>query len=150
MKKLIYFLLIMISVSAYAQRSPEILQTQACIDDNTEKPLTAKERAFIDEVYGDHAQKLFYSNKQRLSYVKQILRNRVVVNYYKNKDLSSLESLSQVDLIDTAKNLQRDYTYVEGNFNPLKYDFGFFSIEKNTKHYRFGNTQYLITILPSH
>lgn len=151
MKKLIYFVLVIIaSGSIYAQKSSEVLQSVACIDDNTETPLTTKERAFIDEVYGDYAQKLFYSNEQRLKYVKQILRNRVTINYYENKDLSSLKPLSQVPLVDGMnQNLRRDVSYNKNTFNPLKYNFNFFSRQEQSSYYRIDNTQYLITISPS-
>ena len=118
--------------------------------DNLSEPLSSKERAFIDEVYGDYADKLVYNNPQRLLLFKDILRNRVVINRYDDKDLSSVNLLSRVDIVKSVNsNLQRDYSFDLDDFNPLKYAFNFFS-RNRAEYYRVDNTQYLITILPQH
>lgn len=152
MKKLLCFIVIIItSVSIYAQRSSDFVQSRACIDDNTKTALTQNERSFINEVYGDYAEKLFYNNAQRLKYVKHILRNRVFIEYLENKDLNSIKNLSEVPLVkDLNPNLRRDVSYNKNTFNPLKYNFNFFSRQESSKYYRIDNTQYLITITPSH
>ena len=119
-------------------------------NDNINLPLTPKERIFIEEVYGEYTNQYIYDNPNRLKEIKNILRNRVFIEEYANKDLSSLKKLSEISLLNSFNNkLNRDYNIDVENFNPLKYNFNFYSID-NIKYYRIDNTQYLITIMPQH
>lgn len=119
--------------------------------DNVNSPLTPKERICIKEVYGDYADKYVFSNPNRLKDIKHILRNRVEVNEYPNKDLSSIQNLSSVPLLTAFNaNIKRNASINASNFNPLRYQFNFFSRETQTQYYRVDNTQLLISILPQH
>lgn len=150
-KKISLVFFICLGLSLFGQSQNQALPL-AKYGDNLSAPLSSKERAFIDEVYGDYANKLIYNNPQRLLLFKDILRNRVVIKRHDAKDLSSLNLLSRVDMVKSKSinsNLQRDYSFDPDNFNPLKYEFGFFSKQRYT-YYRVDNTQYLITILPQY
>ena len=148
-KKISLVFFVCLGLSLFGQSQKQALPL-AKYGDNLSKPLSSKERAFIDEVYGDYANKLVYDNPQRLLLFKDILRNRVVINRYDKKDLSSIQPLSKVGIVKSINpNLQRDNYFDANNFNPLKYAFGFFSRQQYT-YYRVDNTQYLITILPQH
>ncbi len=133
---------------SFGQNKTQQIHTK--FDSNINKPLTTQEKAFINEVYGEYAQRAVYGNETQLKQIKQILRHRVVIEYHEKKDLSSLTPLSQVKLVnDINSNIRRDAVFNPKTFNPLKYDFNFFSRSRVT-HYWVDNTQYLITILPQH
>lgn len=150
MRKII--ILLVIVVSALVTYSQEAIPLPlAKFDENINQPLTLKERSFIDEVYGNYATEFIYDNPHRLKVFKQILRNRIIIEYHKNKDFSSLTPLSQVPLINSINpNLKRDFNFDKDNFNPLKYAFNFFSRNQSKSYYRVDNQQYLITILPQY
>ena len=115
-------------------------------NDNVDAPLTANELAQIVEVYGEHAEEDILSKPQRLKDVKHILRNRVEIIELPGKDLSSFENLSAVPLFNHYnKGLSRDASYNPSTFNPLKYQFNFYSRE-GSKTYRFDNSQFLVII----
>ena len=115
-------------------------------NDNVDAPLTAKELQQITEVYGEHAEEDILSKPQRLKDVKHILRNRVEIIEHPGKDLSSFENLSTVPLFNHYnKGLSRDASYNASTFNPLKYQFNFYSRE-GSKTYRFDNSQFLVII----
>ena len=121
----------------------------ATYNSNLNKPITAKERAQIIEVYGDSAEQLVFSNPHRLKTIKHILRNRVIINEYSDKDLSQLTKISDVALSDTYKNEAINGKVNLENFNPLKYDLDFYAA-RSSKMFRIDQTQYVITILPQH
>jgi hypothetical protein len=115
-------------------------------NDNVNAPLTDKEMQQIIEVYGAHAEEDILSKPQRLKDVKHILRNRVVIVEHPGKDLSSFTNLSTVPLFNYYnKGLSRDASYNASTFNPLKYQFNFYSRE-GSETYRFDNSQYLVII----
>jgi len=146
MKNVVILLCFIALNSTVFSQSKKPLQL-AKFGDNLESSLSSKEKGFINEVYGDYANELVYSNQQRLKSFKNILRNRVLINRYDDKDLSSLTVLSKIPLANSINpNLLRDDFFDERTFNPLKYNFGFFS-NKTTTHYRVDNTSYVITIL---
>ena len=120
MKKLLLLLsVIVLNSSAFSQSQKPL--SLAKFGDNLNTPLTAKERGYIDEVYGDYANKLVYNNQHRLKSFKNILRNRVVINRYDDKNLTSMTNLSKVPLANSInKNLTRDGFFNADNFNPLK------------------------------
>lgn len=115
-------------------------------NDNVEAALTANELKQINEVYGEHAEEDILSKPQRLKDVKHILRNRIEIMELPGKDLSSFTNLSTVPLFNHYnKALNRDASYNASTFNPLKYQFNFYSRE-GSKTYRFDNSQYLVVI----
>lgn len=111
-------------------------------------PLTAKELSFIKEAYGENAEKYILNNPQRVKDIKHIFRNRVTIQEYKNKDLSSVKLLSTVPKIN--KNASVESTINANTFNALNYDFNFYTRSTEILTYRVDNTSYLITIKPQH
>ncbi|MFK7782000.1 hypothetical protein [Psychroserpens sp.] len=131
--------------TSFSQTSQKPLQ-HVIYDNNVNAPLTSQELNLIIEVYGEHAENDILSKPQRLRDIKHILRNRIEVIKVVNKDLSSFENLSTVPLFTHYnKTLSRDASYNESTFNPLKYQFNFYSRE-GSKTYRFDNSPYLVTI----
>lgn len=116
-------------------------------NDNVNAPLSTHELSLIKEVYGDHTEEDILSKPQRLKDIKHILRNRVeIVEVSQGKDLSSITNLSTIPLFNPYnQGLTRDAFYNANTFNPLKYQFNFYSRE-GSKTYRFDNSQVLITI----
>lgn len=115
-------------------------------DDNVDAPLTAKELSHIQDVYGNHMQEDILSKPQRLKDVKHILRNRIEIMELPGKDLSSFRNLSTVPLFNPYnQGVTRDVIFDPSTFNPLKYQFNFYSREGSVT-YRFDNSQYLIVI----
>ena len=118
-------------------------------NDNVDAPLTTQERQMLEDVYGDMLEQDVLSRPQRLKDIKHILRNRIEIIKFQNKDLSSFRKLSEVPLFNIYnKSLTRDAFFNEATFNPLKYQFDFYSRHSST--FRVDNTDYLIIIKPQH
>jgi hypothetical protein len=140
-KKILYIVFVVflcISSLTNAQTSSTIKY-----DANVKAPLTNKENVQLQEVYGEMLQDYVLNNPQRLKDIKNILRNRVSVvelpNFKKEVTL-----LSQVPLFSNYnKNLSRK-RFDKDTFNPLKYNFDFYS--KDTKMYRVNHTNFYIII----
>ena len=142
------FILSVLTVNiSFSQKNQKQKPLQHVVyNDNVDGPLTDKELQQIIEVYGEHAEDDILSKPQRLKDVKHILRNRVEIVEHPGKDLSSFANLSTVPLFTYYnKNLSRDVSYNASTFNPLKYQFNFYSRE-GSKTYRFDNSQYLVII----
>ena len=152
MKKLLTIIIIaLLPIFVFGQKDNFKQRTpHATYDTNVNEPLTADERAKIIEVYGDSAEKVVFGNPHRLKTIKQILRNRVVIVEHADKDLSSLKTISEVALSDTYKMEAKSGAVNSKNFNPLKYDLGFYSYSDSIKNFRIDNTQYVVTIMPQH
>ena len=118
---------------------------QVVYNNNVNAPLTEKERQQIIEAYGDYAERLVFQSPERLRVFKNILRNRVKIYKHNKKDLSKLIKLSSVK---KRVNNGLNEVFSPEKFNPLVYEFDFFS--KNTTHKTFwvDHTKYTITILP--
>lgn len=122
------------------QQPLEVIQFR----DNVKLPLTSHERAQIDEVYGEFADKFVYSNPYRLKSVKNILRNRVVIELL-SEDKKECTKLSEVSVLRSfVSDLKRDKIFEPKNFNPLKYNFKFHS--RSAAMYHVDNTNYYIII----
>ena len=132
------------------QKSPKQPLPLAKFDKNVELPLTAKERQQILEVYGDKADKYVFSNKNRLKTIKQLLRNRVIIKKITDEnEKKPCPKLSEVPLFNTyVPELERDQTFNPQDFNPLKYNFQFYSV--GTYMYQVDNTNYYIIIKSQH
>lgn len=148
MKKfLTIFILMLLPVCSFGQEKSNKIPLKVIeFKDNVDLPLTAKERLQIDEVYGEYAEKYIYSNAFRLKSIKDLLRNRIVIEYIsKESDKKDCQKLSEIPLLNSfVSHLERDKTFDPKNFNPLKYNFVFHS--KGDKMYQVDNTNYFITI----
>tara|TARA_B100001063_G_C16727404_1_gene537252 strand:- start:334 stop:771 length:438 start_codon:yes stop_codon:yes gene_type:complete len=107
---------------------------------NVESPLTNVEIQKIEAAFED---KLYlnriYSSKSLITDIKDILRNRVIIELENIKDISHLPLLSSLNFkVKTKFDLK--------NFNPLLYDFDFQS--KTQKIFRVDDTNYIIIIKP--
>ena len=143
----VFLLIFSLSLTTQAQIKRQKKSTpQVTYNDNVNLPLTEKERNQIIEAYGDYAERLVFQSPERLRVFKNILRNRVIIDYHKNKDLSPIKNLSQVENRD-KKGLSN---FKPEEFNPLLYEFNFLSYETKVLTYRVDNTQYTITIIPQH
>ena len=93
------------------------------------------EAAFQDELYLNR----IYSSKSLITDIKDILRNRVSIEFENIKDISHLPLLSSLNFkVKTKFDLR--------NFNPLLYDFDFQS--KTQKMFRVDDTNYVIIVKP--
>lgn len=116
---------------------------------NVDAPLTAKELAQIKEVYGDQAEKEILSRPQRVKDIKHLLRNRIEIKLVPSGELKPCPLLSEVSLFDAyVPSLKRDTNFNPENFNPLKYNFAFYSI--GAAMYKVDNTNYFIIIKSQH
>ena len=115
-------------------------------NENVKLPLTANERAQIIEVYGESADEYVFSNPHRLKTIKHILRNRVVVKMISDENSKkACDKLSEVSVFNGfVPDLKRDQTFNPNSFNPLKYNFEFYS--RSAAMYQVDNTNYYIII----
>lgn len=113
--------------------------------DNVNLPFNAYEMHKIESAFDDKAylEKIF-SSKALTKEFKDILRNRIKIEQENIKDISSIPYLSSVKFLGNKKLLKRKFD--SKFFNPLLYDFDFFS--KKKKIYRVDGTNYLIIINP--
>ncbi|WP_299115085.1 hypothetical protein [uncultured Winogradskyella sp.] len=144
-RRILLLLFVCIGMSLYAQSQKQILPL-AKYGDNLSEPLSSKERAFIDEVYGDKANKFVYSSSHRLKAIKHILRNRVVIEKVNSSDIKKeYTQLSNVPLqTGFVSNLKRDKIFNPITFNPLKYNLKFYG--DTGAIYRVDDTNYYIII----
>ena len=115
-------------------------------DDNVDLPLTANERAQITEVYGESADKLVFNNPHRLKSIKHILRNRVEIKLILDEsNKKPCPKLSEVSFFDGASlDAQKKEPFNPENFNPLRYNFNFYS--RAASMYHVDHTNYYIII----
>jgi len=118
-------------------------------DQNVNAPLNSSERLKLEEVYADKLQSYVLSKPERLKAIKNILRNRVQILEYSNpQDQKECTLLSEVSLFDYYADLERDPFFNKNTFNPLKYNFDFYS--RGSHMYRVDNTNYYILIKSQH
>ncbi|NNC45156.1 MAG: hypothetical protein HKN99_04670 [Winogradskyella sp.] len=115
-------------------------------DANVNNPLTTIELKQIKEVYGEYADKYVLDHPERLKGVKNILRNRVIIEEISDPKYSKEgELLSKVSLFTSfVKDLTRDDVFNPQTFNPLKYNFEFYS--KHASAFKVDGTNYIIII----
>ena len=107
---------------------------------NIDLPLTQSEIDKIIFAYGSEKLQSIISVNALKKYYKNILRNRVkiyVKKYYFDENIPKLSSIGpnlDINIINSKK------------FNPLLYDFPFFS--KKPHYYRVGQTDFLVVINP--
>jgi len=101
----------------------------------------------IQEVYGSMTEQIVQSEPDRIKALNDLLENRIkIVNSPMVGD-DKYTKLSSVPLLNKYNpSLSRDVVFDTLNFNPLKYNFNFFS--KTASVYRVDNTNYLIVIKP--
>jgi hypothetical protein len=141
---LVLFLLL-ITGSLFAQKSIGIIEFPSEVS----APLTNAERLQLLEVFGDGFNKLVLENPTQLQNLKFLLRSRIKIISTDKDDLSEVPKLSDLELFDTYnKNLQRPKTFDPSNFNPLIYQFQWYSPTQQIYH--INNTDLLLQIIPQH
>ena len=119
-------------------------------DDNVNAPFSANELFQLKEVYGASFDKEILSRPNRVLSMKNLLRNRIVIENRPNpKDQKKCTLLSQVPLFDVfVSTLKRDSVFNPQYFNPLKYAFSFYS--QGEHMYQVDGTDYFILIKSQH
>jgi len=113
---------------------------------NVELPLSHDERIKLDNAYGSELKNQILDRPVRLKDIKDILRNRVFIYKENIKNLSKIPLLSNVPVFDIYNHKLKRPVFKRNDFNPLLYNFNFFS--KTKQIYRVDNTNYLIVIKP--
>ena len=145
----IAFFALIFSVNAQSNNQSQplpVIQYKA----NVDSPLTSIERRQLEEVYGNKLNSYILSKPQRLKAIKNILRNRIeIVEFSDPRDQKESQLLSEVSLFNYyVPELKRDLVFNKNTFNPLKYNFSFYS--RGASMYRVDNTNYFILIKPQH
>jgi hypothetical protein len=104
-------------------------------------------KPYIEEVFGDKTEKLFFStNKRRLEMIKEFLSRVEILNQPKVLNEKTL-NISFLKLNNKYnKRLKHDEIFNKKLFNPLKYKFNLYP--KKIKNYRIDNN-YIISIKPN-
>ena len=145
MKKSVFFLSTIILLLNQFIFSQKFDEQKWVVDfpENVNIELNSEENNMIEEAFGMDLKNKILSNHSRLMDIKDILRNRVELFDAKEKNISSIMTLSKVPLYDFRLFPK---SFDPHNFNPLLYNFNFYS--KETLVYRVENTSYLIFIQP--
>ena len=119
-------------------------------DANVNTSFSKNEMLQLKEVYGVSLEKEILSRPNRVLFMKNLLRNRIViVNRSNPKDQKKCTLLSEVPLFDAfVSTLQRDLVFNRQEFNPLKYVFSFYS--QGEHMYRVDGTDYFILVKSQH
>lgn len=132
----ILLILLCFSVTtSYAQNDTTFSQTAVDIDPR------------IREVFSDQLQTLVLNVPNRLDDLNDILQNRVKIEKLKWEKDEKYTKLSSVKLFNKYNNnLFRDTNFIQGNFNPLKYEMNLHS--RTILVYRIDNTENVVVIYP--
>ena len=136
--RILFLMFILFYFDAYSQASNNSWIFK--FEKNIEKPFTQSEVNKIVDAYGTEKFQTIISEKALDKFYKNILRNRVKIHtkkYYPNENIPKLSSKGP-KLDQNRINLEK--------FNPLLYDFPFFS--KNSHYYRVDQTDFLVIINP--
>ena len=150
MRKIIFFFSIVIFSNigvVIAQNDSNSQQTWITqYPSNVELPLSHDERIKLDNAYGSELKNQILDRPIRVKDIKDILRNRVDIYQENVKDVSTIPLLSNVPTFNIYNHKLKRPVFKRNNFNPLLYNFNFFS--KTRQIYRVDNTNYLIVIKP--
>jgi len=150
MRKIIYIFSILIFTNigvVIAQNNSErYVNWTTHYPSNIDLPFSKSELNKLEEVYDQNLKNKILDRPIRVKDIKDILRNRVYIYQENIKDLSNIGLLSELALFDIYNKKIIRPVFDINNFNPLLYNFNFFSKLKQT--YRVDNTSYLIVIKP--
>ena len=134
-------------LSSYGQNKGSLNSSQSIIfNTNVNSPLTSSELRMLKEVYGVSLQSEILDRPTRVLAVKEIFRNRVIVEHISDPNKQKpCPLLSEVPLFNAfVEDIQTDGVFQSETFNPLKYNFSFHSA--GVQRFRVDNTNYFITI----
>ena len=150
MRKIIFFFSIVIFSNigvVIAQNDSNSQQTWITqYPSNVDLPLSHDERIKLDNAYGSELKNQILDRPIRVKDIKDILRNRIDIYQENIKDVSTIPLLSNVPIFNIYNHKLNRPVFNRNNFNPLLYNFNFFS--KTKQIYRVDNTNYLIVIKP--
>ena len=126
----------------YAQNQKDLKTPIVSFKNNVNLPLSNEEKELIREVY-QKEYNLITENLERLRFIKNLVRNRVEVRVL-NDFPKQVKLLSEVPLFNKYNAELRRKRFDKDDFNPLSYNFDFYS--KTTQIYRVDNTNYYIII----
>jgi hypothetical protein len=103
---------------------------------------------FIQEVYGDQAQTMIFSNQKRYETLRKLILERMqIIRQAEIRD-KKYTKISEVGMLNMYnKDVKHDGFFNKNTFNPLKYNLEFFDIN-SLRVYRIDNTEYLLIIQP--
>jgi len=113
---------------------------------NIDLPFSNDELNKLEEAYGQNLNDQILDRTIRVKDIKDILRNRIHIYQENIKDVSIVPLLSNVPIFNIYNHRLNRPVFNRNNFNPLLYNFNFFS--KTKQIYRVDNTNYLIVIKP--
>jgi hypothetical protein len=103
---------------------------------------------FINEVYGDQAQKVIFSNKNLYGTFKKLILERMEIVRKSEMKGKKVPKITAQGMFDTYNsNVSHDAYFDVNNFNPLKYKLVFFDAS-SYQVYEIDNTDYLLIIKP--
>ncbi|PTX61187.1 hypothetical protein C8N46_105344 [Kordia periserrulae] len=103
---------------------------------------------FINEVYGDQAQKVIFSNKNLYRTFKKLILERMEIVRKSEMKGKKVPKITENGMFDTYNsNVSHDDFFDVNNFNPLKYKLVFFDAS-SYQVYEIDNTDYLLIIKP--
>ena len=150
MKKTIFFFSILVFSSFGALTAQNNIKTQTDwithYPDNINIPFTNSELAKLKMAYGNQLENQILDRPVRVKDIKDIFRNRVIIYQENIKDLAKIPLLSQVPIFTIYNDKISIPVFDKNNFNPLLYNFNFFS--KTKQIYRVDNTNFIIVIKP--
>jgi len=131
---------------AQGQSKKRSIQKTIYYAENVKAPLTQVEEGKLKEVFANDYQTYILNNPTHLKRYKNLLRNRIeILKLDKKRDQKECPLLSQVALFNFYnENLKRNAVFNKNSFNPLKYNFNFFS--KGNLLYRIDNTDFFVLI----
>lgn len=136
------------SLASYGQSKVNIQTNPDGIiySNNVYADFTKKELVMLQQVYGSSLKTEILDRPTRVLAVKEIFRNRVVVEQVLDpKKQKPCPLLSEVPLFNVfVTDIQVDAIFKPSSFNPLKYDFSFHA--PGIQRFRVDNTNYFITI----
>lgn len=100
---------------------------------------------YVEEVYGQHKQELYYDDHNRIDFVTDLFGRIKIHKEYdlSGKDFNYLESVPVITKYNG--NVEENYEFDPDNFNPLKYKMNIYN-KYNTIYYKSETTGYVIVI----
>ncbi len=136
---------LLITGSLFAQKSVGVVEFPSEVS----APLTNAERLQLLEVFGDSFNRLVLENPTQLQNLKFLIRSRIKIISTDKDDLSEVPKLSDLVLFNQYNNdLQKPKSFDSSNFNPLIYQFQWYSPTQQIYH--INNTDLLLQIIPQH
>ena len=115
--------------------------------DSVKGALSNTEMLQLTEVYGAHLEKEILNRPNRVLFMKNLLRNRIIIQKTpSSRNQKKCPLLSEVPLFDAfVSEVKRDAVFDPEKFNPLKYSFSFYG--RGSHIYQVDGTDYFILIV---